>query len=54
MFKIMVLMMMCIAKTMYLFLPTFLIMLAVQAIIYRLTGISIYNNLVKFIMKGVN
>ena len=54
MFKIIVLMIMCIARMIYLFLPTFLLMIVVQAIIYRITGISIYNKFIKLIMKGVN
>lgn len=52
--RVIVIMMMCIARMIYLALPSFLLLLAIQIVLYRTTKISLYNNLVKFIMKGVN
>lgn len=49
--KVLILMIMCIARMIYLALPSMLIMLAIQTVVYRTTKISLFNNLVKLLSK---
>lgn len=49
--KVLLIMIMCIARMIYLALPSFLLLLAIQTILYRTTKISLYNNLVKLLSK---
>lgn len=44
---IVILILMCICKMIWLSLPTLLLLVSVQAIVYKITGISLYNKLVK-------
>ena len=49
--KVLILMMMCIGRMIYLALPTFTLLLTAQIVLYRTTKISLYNNLVKLLSK---
>lgn len=48
-----ILIIMCIARTIYLCMPTIITLISVQAIVYRLTRISLYNNLMRYILRGI-
>ena len=50
-FEIVLLMIMCILKIIIINLPALLVMIAIQAIIYWITDISIYNKLINFCLK---
>ena len=47
------LLIMCITRIIFLSIPTLLIILIGHALIYQLTGISIYRKLFEIMMKGV-
>lgn len=49
--KVLILMMMCIGRMIYLTLPTFTLLLTAQIVLYRTTKISLYNELVKLLSK---
>lgn len=49
--NVIILMIMCIAKMIYLALPTFILITSIQAIVYKITGISLYNKLVNLLSK---
>lgn len=42
-----VLMVMCIARMIYLMIPVFTIIIGIQVIVYKVTRISLYNKLIK-------
>lgn len=46
-----ILMIMCIGKMIYLSLPALILLISVQAIVYRATGISLYNKLVNILRR---
>lgn len=49
--KVLILMIMCIGRMIYLALPTFTLLLTAQIVLYITTKISLYNNLVKLLSK---
>lgn len=49
--KVLLLMIMCIGRMIYLALPTFALLLTAQIVIYKTTKISLYNELVKLLSK---
>lgn len=48
-----VLIIMCILRMIIINLPTLLIMIGIQAIIYWLSGISIYNKIKDLMLRGI-
>lgn len=48
-----ILLIMCITRIIFLSIPALLIILIGHALIYQLTGISIYRKLFEIMMKGV-
>ncbi|MGN1012293.1 MAG: hypothetical protein ACI4ON_00460 [Clostridia bacterium] len=49
----MILIIMCILKIAIMNLPTLLIIIGIQAVTYWITGISIYNNIMKFVLRRI-
>ena len=48
-----IMLIMCITRIIYLSIPAIFIILVGHALIYQLTGISIYKRMFKIMMKGV-
>lgn len=48
-----ILLIMCIARMVYLALPCMAILLGIQTVVYRTTGLSPINEIRKFLMRGV-
>lgn len=48
-----ILIIMCIARIIYLCIPTIITLISVQAIVYRLTKISLYNEFKKLMLRGI-
>lgn len=51
--EIIVLMIMCILRMIIINLPALLVMMGIQAVTYWITGISIYNKTINFMMRGI-
>ncbi|MGN1012301.1 MAG: hypothetical protein ACI4ON_00500 [Clostridia bacterium] len=51
--EVMILMIMCILRMIIINLPTLLIMIGIQAVTYWITGISIYNKIKDFMIRGM-
>lgn len=46
-----ILIIMCIARMIYLVLPTLIVLIVMQAVIYKLTGISPINKIIKILSR---
>ena len=49
----MILIIMCLIKMASMCMPTIITLISVQAIVYRLTRISLYNEIMKFMIRGI-